>query len=294
MNDAHLTIANCGLMTLVQDSGRTHFQHLGLAQGGAADGYAFFWANYLLSNPPSTAVLEITLGPFEAQFSDDTVIAICGAEQDCTINNSFAANWSTHRIKAGDRIKFRRAREGLRGYLAIKGGWQTPQLLGSRSVVLREKFSGFFGRPIQKKETLPYKSETTISKWINKSVPSNYIPSFQNPLPLRVIPGFQYRAFSEEARRQMTSNSYSVRPDSNRMGYRLQGKAVAWEQGNIISEGIAYGSVQIPPDGQPIVLLNDRQTIGGYPKIGCVRRQDCYQLAQRRPGQKVIFEFDFE
>lgn len=287
-----LNIIQAGPHSLVQDMGRIRHQHLGLAQGGAADGYAFFWANYLLGNHASAAVIEITLGPFEAQFSDDAVISISGAEMGCTINEKSISNWSTHRVNAGDTVRFNRAREGLRGYLGIHGGMQTPEQFGSRSTVLREKLSGFHARPLDKNSVVKYAPSPAISHWINKSVPWHYIPDYQNQLELRIIPGYQFRDFPDSAIETLTSSSYSISPQSSRMGYRLQGEPVEWRKGNIISEGIAYGSVQIPPDGQPIVLLNDRQTIGGYPKVGCVRRGDCYQLAQRKPGDSVVFRLN--
>ncbi len=286
---SRLTTINAGPLSLVQDLGRFRHQHLGLAQGGAADGYSFFWANYLLGNHANAAIIEITLGPFEGQFDEDTVISICGAEMDPTINGKSVPNWSTHRIAAGDTIRFNRAREGLRGYLGIRGGFQTPEQFGSRSTVLREKLTGFYSQPLAKDDIVNFSPQQFNSGWINKSVPWHYIPDYKNDLELRIIPGYQYRDFSDASIKKLTSGRYRITPQSNRMGYRLQGDAVDWLKGNIISEGIAYGSVQIPPDGQPIVLLNDRQTIGGYPKVGCIRRGDCYQLAQRKPGDKVAF-----
>lgn len=286
---SQLIIINAGPLSLVQDMGRVRHQHLGLAQGGAADGYAFFWANYLLGNHANAAVIEITVGPFEARFDAETIISICGAEMDHTINGTPVSNWGTHRIAAGDVIKFNRAREGLRGYLAIKGGFQTPERFGSRSTVLREKLSGFHSQSLSRNDTVTFSPAHFSSNWINKSVPWHYVPDYSNDLELRVIPGYQYRAFSDTAINNFTSDRYRITPQSSRMGYRFEGIAIEWLKSNIISEGIAYGSVQIPPDGQPIILLNDRQTIGGYPKIGCVRRGDCYQLAQRKPGDYVVF-----
>lgn len=287
-----LIIRQAGPLSLIQDMGRTRHQHLGLTQGGAADGYTFFWSNYLLGNHANAAVIEITLGPFEAQFSDDTVISVSGAEMGCTIDEKPVANWSTHRVAAGDIVRFNRAREGLRGYLGIHGGMQTPKRFGSRSMVLREKLSGFHAQPLNKSSVVEYTPNPLVSCWINKSVPWHYVPDYQNELELRIIPGYQFRDFSDDAIKTLTLNSYRISPQSSRMGYRLQGETVEWRNGNIISEGIAYGSVQIPPDGQPIVLLNDRQTIGGYPKVGCIRRGDCYQLAQRKPGDHVVFRIN--
>lgn len=291
---ASLKIIRPGPLSLIQDKGRTNHQHLGLAQGGAADGYAFFWVNYLLDNNPNAATIEITLGPFGVQFNDDTVIAIAGAEMNCTLNDKVISNWQTHRIQTGDILTFNRASEGLRTYLGVRGGLQTTELFASRSMVLREKFPGFHGAALQKEIDLQFPQLTTLTTsttWINRSVPWRYLPDYQNELTLQIIPSYQFSDFDQAARDLIESSRYTISSQSDRMGYRLSGSAIEWQRGDIVSEGIAYGSVQIPPNGQPIVLLNDRQTIGGYPKIGCVTRQDCYQLAQRRPGQTVRFKF---
>lgn len=282
-----LRILKPGPLTLVQDKGRKHFQHFGLAQGGAVDPYARFWANYLLGNAEDAACLEITLGPFTAEFQTATMIAICGADLHCSINDIPVPNWQTHRVKASDVIHFRPGTHGVRAYLAVVGGLQTPLMFNSRCEVAREKLA-----PLHTKENaiLPYTSINPASKKIT-ATPERFIPDYNDYLVLHTFPTYQHSRFSQEALTQFCNSEFSIHANSDRMGYRLEGAALAWLHGAINSEGIALGSVQIPPDGQPIVLLNDRQTIGGYPKIGCVLAEDCAQLAQRRPGQKVQFEF---
>lgn len=282
-----LKILKPGPLTLVQDRGRKGFQHFGLAQGGAIDPYARFQANRLLGNAEDAACLEITLGPFTAEFQAATMIAISGADLHCSINDIPVPNWQSHRVKAGDVIHFRPGNHGLRAYLAVAGGFQTHILFGSRSEVPREKLAPL---QVQENAVLPYAHINPAIRRIT-AIPERLIPDYNDYLVLHIFPAYQHALFSEDARATFCAREFSISSNSDRMGYRLDGESVAWQHGAIISEGIALGSVQIPPDGQPIVLLNDRQTLGGYPKIGCVLAEDCAQLAQRRPGQKVQFEF---
>ncbi len=280
-----LRILKPGPLTLIQDKGRRHFQDEGLAQSGACDMHAYCWANHLLSNDKNNACLEITLGPFIAEFQKSTIIAICGADLNCNINNIPVPNWQSHRINKGDVIDLRPGNNGLRAYIAVDGGFKSERYFSSRSEVRREQL---FAPQVSENAIIAYQ-EVDPSKRRITSTPIDYIPDYKHTLALRTFPSYQHTKFSEHAREILFSSEYVISAQADRMGYRLQGKEVAWTQGNIISEGTALGSIQIPPDGQPIVLLNDRQTIGGYPKIGCVSLYDCAQLSQRRPGQKVTF-----
>lgn len=287
MTDSGLSIIKSGPLSLIQDAGRKHVQYLGLAEGGPCDAHAFFWANYLLGNSNFCAVVEITFGPFEGLFQSDAVISICGANLNCTINNESVVNWSSHKVKKGDVIRFIPGNNGIRAYLAIKNGFKTPQHFGSFSEVVRE---GFFQKAIENGLTLHYE-KNMLKNWRLTSVPDKFIPNYKSNLILRVIPSYQYKDFNLGSKKIFEQSQYAISPNSDRMGYRLKGQEVQWSGKGIISEGIAFGSVQIPPDGQPIVLLNDRQTIGGYPKIGCVCKKDCSQLMQRQANQKISFKF---
>jgi len=275
-----------GPLCLLVDQGRVNCQHFGLCSGGAVDAYAYSWANKLLGNKPAAAALEITLGPAEIHFEQNTQIALCGAKNSATLNNKALIPWSSHRIHAGDTLKIAMAKSGLRSYLSIKGGFIATPYFGSRAP-LSEHGTEI---PLTKGERLYY-AEDDAKDSTHKTAHWQAIPSYQKELTLCLYPCYQYSAFSAAAINTLQNSSYAISAQSNRMAYCLKGQEVVWGKTDIVSEGIAFGSVQIPPNGQPIVLLTDRQTIGGYPKIGCVKADDCYALAQRRPGQYVRFNF---
>lgn len=285
---SHLLIENAGLFATIQDGGRRGSQRAGLTEGGAADEHAFCWANKLLDNPLDAACIEILLGNFVATISSDATIAITGAEMEFSINGVAASNWSTHRLKAGDRLSFKTARTGLRSYLAIVGGWQTPTFFGSRSIVVREKLGGFDGGKLKEGNALPF---TAHEHRRQRQLLPNCIPDYNAPLTLHIVPGYQYDAFTGLDRRRLTSSNYTISNRIDRMGYRLEGPPIMPTIDGVISEGIAMGAVQVPMDGQPIVLLRDRQTIGGYPKIGCVSSLSCSRLSQRGAGTLINFQF---
>lgn len=283
-----LKVLQPGWQSTIQDAGRSGYFRQGLSEGGALDEHAFRWTNKLLENDPGAACIEILLGNFEAEFTADAVIAITGADIPGTVNGRVLNNWSSHRVQQGDVIRFDRALSGLRAYLGIAGGWQTPRQFGSRSVVMREQLGGLDGGPLKQGDRLMF---TSLTDQPLRSVPMLHRPDFQQPLTVKVIPGYQYEQFGLVARRTFETAEYCVSNDISRMGYKLEGPAVAAEDRKLASEGIAYGAIQIPPDGHPIILLKDRQTIGGYPKIGCVASLDCARLSQRSPGSPIRFEF---
>ena len=285
---SNLHVIKPGWQSTIQDGGRRGYFRDGLSEGGAMDEHAYHWANTLLENDLDSACIEILMGQFEAVFDADTTIAITGADLDARINGREVKHWSTHPVKAGDRIAFKQPRNGLRAYLAVAGGWQTPVLFGSRSVVMRERLGGLDGGPLRAEDRLSYLPNLNAPR---RCVAPNYIPDYQAELTLKVVPGYQYRDFSNASRLRFTTSEYRVSNRIDRMGYKLEGPAISTEQSGVISEGIALGAIQIPQDGNPIVLMRDRQTIGGYPKIGCVTSLDCSRLSQRGPGAVVSFEF---
>ncbi len=285
---SELTVMQPGWQSTIQDAGRSGYFQQGLSQGGAMDEHAFRWANKVLDNEAGAACIEILLGKFEAEFNADTTIIVTGADIPVTLNGNALDLWCSHRVQRGDVIRFGQARSGLWAYLSVAGGWQTPRQFGSRSVVLREKLGGLDGGPLKKGDQLPYVSSTEPPL---RCVPWVHQPDYHKPLIVKVIPGYQYDRFSLLARRTFETADYKVTNEINRMGYKLSCPVVAAQTQKLASEGISYGAIQIPPDGQPIVLLKDRQTIGGYPKIGCVASLDCARLSQCGPGNRVGFEF---
>lgn len=282
MNDA-LRIIKPGPYTLLVDSGRRLCQHFGLAAGGAADIHSYEWCNQLLGNPPNTPALEIAAGPFAAEFLFQGHAALCGAEHSAKLNGKPVHNWSSFSVTPGDTLQLGYAQSGVRSYLSVGGVWNVDTLFDSCQRVNDDGSA----RPIKAGEHIHFSALKQLK--LNKMTPWNQIPDDDSALCLPVRPSYQFHRFPEDQRQAMIDGHYTISPQSNRMGYRLQGPVVHWPATGIESEGIALGAVQIPPDGQPIVLLNDRQTIGGYPKIGCVEASACSRLTQRRPGQKVSF-----
>lgn len=291
------SVIHPGLMSQLQDGGRIGHQHVGLTTGGPLDEHAFLWANHLLKNPWDAAAVEISFGGLKLQAQVDTLIAVTGADLAITVNDEPAANWQVIPVRAGDRLEFGYPRSGTRAYLAVKGGFKAEKSYGSVATVQREQMGGLQGdgKPLAFGDCLPcdekeHRKDPQLQKLIGKRVSNNYLPDYSEPLVLRVIAGYQYDAFTAEELERFFEQEYQISPDSDRMGVRLQGAPIKALQAGITSEGIALGAIQIPPDGQPIVLMRDRQTIGGYPKLGCVYPPDTGQLAQRHPNTKVRFE----
>jgi len=281
-------VVDPGMLTQVQDLGRYGYQHIGVTTGGPMDEHAFLWANRLLNNPLNAPQLEITFGRLSLLAHSDTSIALTGADLGARLNDRAIAPWQTYDIHKGDRLSFSMPVTGLRAYLAVSGGLDVPARLGSAATVTREQLGGVTGRgeKLTKGDHIPLGQAAPVAK---TSVPFSEIPDYRKPLRVGVIPGYQYPSFSRSARARFFTAEYEVSQNIDRMGYRLTGEAVHSELDGIISEGIAYGAIQVPTDGQPIVLMKDRQTIGGYPKIGSLSALGAGQLAQRAPGASVSF-----
>lgn len=286
---AKLNIKKAGAACSIQDLGRKGFQYLGLSQGGAADLHAYLWANYLIENNAGAAAFEITLGQFAIEFEADTEIAITGAEANATINGESVALWCGLKIKAGDLLEIKLPRTGLLNYLSISGGIQCEQHFGSRTIVAREKTGPNGGCTLKLGDNIHYLARTSKRK-STRSTPSHYIPDYGQSINLKAIPTPASDYFSASEVERFLASSYLISPQSNRMGYRLKGASLKSMSSGLPSEGINFGAVQVPADGNPIILLSDRQTLGGYPKIASISKLDCYQLAQRRPGQEIRFE----
>lgn len=278
-----------GPFATVQDLGRYGFQRFGVAVSGAMDECALRIANMLVGNPDGTAAIEFTLlgGTYEVEAAGCR-IAIAGGEFPITIDGKPAAAYCSHTLRRGSRIAIGQARHGVRGYLAVAGGLDLPEVLGSRSTHLRSGLGGLDGAPLSAGSRLP------VALDMPPEGPDHWLPPELWPAGdgvVRVVMGPQDDLFTEAGKATFLSGSYRVLPDSDRMGYRLNGPEVEHaDDYNIVSDGIARGSVQIVGSGQPIVLLADRQTTGGYAKIATVISADLPLLAQLRPGNSVRFE----
>lgn len=281
-------VINPGLMTLLQDKGRCGWQHVGVTTGGPMDEYAFLWANYLLGNSEEAAQLEITFGNLVLQSETETSIAITGADLDARINDRPVQPWHTYKIRIGDRLAFNQPVSGMRAYLAVSGGFKGKAKLGSLSTVTREKMGGIHGTgdKLKKGDRLGC---ALVKRYVESHVPDWAVPDYRQATHLGVMLGYQHRRFPQSEINKFFSSDYEVTQQIDRMGYRLSGTAIKSDLSGIVSEGIALGAIQIPKDGQPIVLMKDRQTIGGYPKIGCLSALEIGKLAQQPPGAKITF-----
>jgi biotin-dependent carboxylase-like uncharacterized protein len=278
-------LTRAGGVVQVQDLGRKQSMHHGVTESGAADRHAFFWANRLLQQPYDAAMLEITIGDVAFDILQDVRVALTGADLNATLNGMPVDGWQSYNLRRGDTLAFGFPRAGLRAYLAFAGELDWPQSYGSRSWVDKEQLP----------ETPVLKPGANISlssiqpHALQTAVPQGFVPNYTEPLTLDILLGYQAQLFPAETIDAFFESEFEVQPASSRMGYQLAGPKVTHDIEQLYSEGIAYGAVQVPPDGNPVVLLNDRQTMGGYPKLGCISQRSGAALSQRLPGAKVCF-----
>jgi antagonist of KipI len=248
------------------------------------DWYAHRAANALVGNPAGAATLEVTLIGPELEFDADHVFAIAGAEFGVALDGVAVAPHSRHHGKAGSRLKFGNRRRGARAYLALEGGIGVPPVFGSRATHLLSRMGGVAGRAIVAGDVLPVTPAS--GKRPGAPRPAS-LP--EGRAPLRVMAGPQRHLFGREAWAALLGSSYQITPQSDRMGYRLEGPPLTHGSGSTISEATAIGSLQVPVSGQPILLMADRQTAGGYPKIATVITADLPLAGQLAPGDRIEF-----
>lgn len=283
-----LRLLKAGPLSLLQDGGRIGWQHLGVSPAGPMDRHAAAWANRLLGNAPGTALVEIALGGIELEGLGDTWVALCGADLPITLDGTVRPNWSRFALRAGQRLKLGFARSGQRAYLAIAGGFHVEPVLGSVACQLREGLGGLDGRgaKLADGDLLPGGSGHFER---GASVPWPWQPDYRAERPLRVMLGGDAAQFDDDQIRAFFERPWQLSPQSDRMGARLQGEALRAPKRQW-SLGVVRGTVQVPPDGQPIILQADQQTMGGYPILGWLHPRDCDRLAQCAAHQMVRFE----
>ena len=282
-----ITIAEAGPLTTVQDGGRPGQLRTGIPPSGPVDARAFALANRLVGNEAGAAGLECTLmGPrFTAQSA--CTIAVTGAAMPVTVNGAEAPAWTSIALKTGDTVKLGAAKAGVRAYVAFSGGIEVPRVLGSSSTYVRGKLGGHEGRALRRDDVL-HLGPSAPSR--PRFVERRFVPDFADEPEIRVVPGPQADRFSAAGMTTFLSNAYEMLPQSDRMGARLRGPRIEHVRGHdIISDGIPLGGVQVPGDGQPIVLLVDRQSTGGYTKIATVCSIDVGRVGQVKPGQRLRF-----
>jgi antagonist of KipI len=295
-----------GMLTTLQDSGRNGYQHYGVPVSGAMDMFSHRVANILVGNHEDEATLEITLQGPRLEFDRDTLIAICGGDLSPAIGGAEVPEGKAVRVRAGSVLQFGDCRTGCRAYLAVRGGFDVPRVMGSRSTYETAQLGGVQGRALRKDDTLLIGESAghlyadldaeiagggrafAAPKWaVNQHIEKLH----RTPQMVRIIRGRHWEAFPATAREVLTGTEFGVAPDSNRMGFRLDGAAIdAGKPLEILSEAVTFGTIQIPPGGKPIVLMADRQTVGGYPKIAEVASVDLHLLAQLKPGGRLRFK----
>jgi biotin-dependent carboxylase-like uncharacterized protein len=282
-------VRNPGPMTTVQDLGRFAFLDRGVPLSGALDHFACRVANLLVGNPEDAAVLEITVMGPTLEVLAPADVALTGADMEMTINREPIRGWRSARVKPGDIIRIPSAASGCRACLAVTGGIDVPPMMGSRSTFVRAKIGGVKGRELIKGDILSRGAGGLLDR--PRELPDEWIPRYTREILLRAVPGPQDDAFRGGIT-AFFSASYEVTQQADRMGCRLQGPAVHRDQESpesIVTEPTMPGNVQIPADGQPIILLVE-QTSGGYAKIATVITADLPNVAQALPGNTVRFE----
>lgn len=284
-----IDVINGGILTTIQDSGRYGYQELGIPTSGVMDDYNYRLANILVGNKLDEAVFEMTFFGPTLKFNENLIIAITGSNMNPRINGELAPMYETIKVKKGDTLQFGKVKEGIRSYLAFGGSIDVPFVNGSKSTHIKTKMGGIEGRALKAKDEINIKKskEKTMRK-----IPEKYLPIFSHCNILRIVLGPQDDYFTEKGIHDLfRSGGYQVTKDFDRMGIRLKGTAIEHkETADIISDGTTFGSIQVPANGQPIILVADRQTTGGYTKIGNVITADLYKLAQMTFLDKVLFQ----
>ncbi|MEM0955188.1 MAG: biotin-dependent carboxyltransferase family protein [Pseudomonadota bacterium] len=275
-----------GMLSLIQDGGRFGRHDIGLTTGGPLDRLAMSWANRLLGNRAETSAIEASFGGLKLEVDIHTQICVTGGDQPLSINGEERAGWRSHCVNPGDQIEMGFARQFCRSYLAVSGGFDIEPSFGSTATVVREGVGGLRGEKLARDDYLPAVENTDK---LCLALPAAARPRYSRDVMLRVIPGYQHLHFPKLELQRLFSSEYRVTDRADRMGYRLEGPAIHCELDRLLSEGICMGAIQVPADGQPIVLLKDRQTIGGYPKVGSALSMDTAQLAQQMPGASARF-----
>lgn len=281
-----IVVVKPGVLDLVMDLGRPGFRTQGVPEGGAADAFSLIHANRLVGNPDDAAGLEMTMRGPVLDFPEGAVLAVAGADMPARLDDEPVCVGRQYVAKPGARLEFGMAKSGLRGYLAVRGGIDVPLVLDSRSTFLPGGWGGWQGRPLRAGDRLPVGKAADGASWLRMTEP------WLSPgAELRVLPGPQVSGFSDAALVGFLHHIYKVEPESSRVGIRLKGPALTYRNGDIASQAVVPGAIQITPSGQPIMLGWDGPVTGGYPVIAGVIAADLPRLAQLKPGEGLSFRF---
>ena len=286
-----IEIIEPGLLTSVQDLGRYGYQRFGVPVSGAMDVFSLRGANLLVGNDEGAAGLEITVLGAKIRFLADTFIAVTGADLSLRLNGQPVPRWQTTKVPEGAILSSEGVRDGMRAYVALRGGIDVPLIMGSRSTYANGGIGGLEGRALRASDTLSTLPVKTDSFPTERGLPDEYeLAQYGHEHEIRVILGPQHEAFTRQGIDTLLGSTYVVSTESDRMGYRLEGPPIQHKDGpDIVSDGTPPGAVQVPGDGRPIILLADRGTTGGYAKIATVISADIGKVAQAAPGDEISF-----
>jgi antagonist of KipI len=310
-----LVVMRAGPLSTIQDLGRQGYQAYGVPVGGAMDEFAARTANLLVGNAENTALIEVTLAGAEFRFERSCAIAVCGADlgaelsiRAVTADEELSENvilatvsenllkvplWRKIIVESGTFLRFKRTIQGCRAYVAVSGGFDIPEVLGSCSTYLPGRFGGLEGRALRTGDRLKLGAGATRTLYHEErwGISHHMLPAYMDDPVIRVIRGRDWAQFDPDSQALFRTSDYEITASSNRMGYRLRGAPlIRTVQAELLSEPAAMGSIQVPADGMPIILMADRQPTGGYPIVGQAVSVDLPLLAQARPGSRLRFE----
>ena len=286
-----IEVLSPGLQTTIQDLGRFGYGHYGVPASGALDSFSLRIANRLVDNPEDSACVETTLMGLQLKALTDVCVAVTGADLQSQVNKQPLKMWCSHVVNKGDILSFAGPRSGCRAYIAFGGGIATPFVLGSRSTNLFSGFGGIEGRSLQKGDYLSIDSPQAKLSMSGRSLKSQWVPKYPSTWTLRVVWGPQDNDFTNKGKQTLTHTRYTVSPQSDRTGIRLEGAEIQRKKDtaeSIISEGLISGSIQVPGDGKPIIILGETVS-GGYRKIATIIAADLHLLGQIKPGDEIQF-----
>lgn len=281
-----IKILNPGLFSTVQDLGRIGYQDQGFSTAGAIDTYALRMGYTLIGN--NGPAIEFTIVGPTIQFLTDNTFVLTGGHFEATLNNQFISSQTVIFVKKGDELKIGSVVDGARGYILFGKPLNIQKVANSYSTHTRSKIGGYKGRALKSNDVITCQQNNIYTERIGLSCPVEAL----NQQIIHIIEGPQIESFSNEAKQKLVNEAFKISEKSDRMGFRLQGEKIApMESADIISEPVALGSIQVPNDGNPIILLNDKQTVGGYTKIATVCAADLSLIAQKQPNETVKFEW---
>ena len=282
-----IEILRPGMFSTIQDKGRSHLRKYGIPESGVMDEWAAGIANFLVGNSGDSPLIEFTLTGGRLRFLSDCRVALSGADMNPQIDNKPIKMDEGIVVKSGSELSFGTAKRGLRCYLAVSGKWQIQEVMGSHSTYVPGNFGGFEGRALKKGDIIQISSRIPEAQ---RHLPKELVRYYSKSAEISFMKGPEWDIIPDGAKKQFLSASYAIESTSDRMGIRLKSdKAILLERNSLASSAVIPGSIQLTNGGQPIVLMKDGQTIGGYPRLGTVIKSDLFRLAQIQPGGEIRF-----